>query len=146
MKKTTHYKGHRWTDAELTLLMKMWAEDDPLDEIANRLKSTKTACLKQIQRMRKAGVPLHKRRNGHAATVKYKNWTQGETEYLLRRRNDKATSEEIASELGRSPNAVDAMIQKLRKEEVPVAMRGSGVRRLWDAEWLKVVALCNVPQ
>ena len=145
MKKTTHYKGHRWTTDELKQLMTMWAANKPLEEISSELKVTQVALLKQIQRMRKNGIPLSHRRNGHVAGRKNNNWTQGEVEYLLRRRNEKATSEEIGAELGRSPNSIDAMIQKLRKEDVNVAMRGNGVRRLWDAEALKAVNLHSMP-
>lgn len=146
MKKTTHYKGHRWKTEELKSLMIMWANDTPLPEISEKLNVTQVSLLKQIQRMRKNGIPLARRRNGHTTGRKNNNWTQGEVEYLLRRRNEKATSEEIGAELGRSANAVDGMIQKLRKEDVNVAMRGNGVRRLWDAESLKAVCIHNMPQ
>lgn len=145
MKKTAHYTGHKWTEAELISLMKLWADDEPLAVIAGELNSSQTAILKQVQRMRKAGVPLSRRRKGHVAGRTNKSWTQAEVEYLIRRRNEKSTSEEIAIELNRTPNAVDAMIQKLRKEDVPVKMRGNGVRRLWDAETLKAVALHVIP-
>lgn len=141
MKETLHYKGHRWTNEEIKSLMKFWVEEKTLTEIATELKVTQTALLKQIQRLRKNGIPLPRRRNGHITGVRNRNWTHGETEYLLRRRNEKATSEEIGAELGRTTNAVDGMIQQLRKENVGVAMRGCGVRRLWDAEGLKGVLL-----
>ena len=139
MKKTTHYKGHRWTHEELIKLMQLWANEVPILDIANQLKSTQISILKQVQRMRKDGIPLARRRKGHVANKSNNCWTQGEVEYLLRRRNEKATSNDIAIELERTPNAVDAMIQKLRKENVKVAMRGNGVRRLWNAESLKIL-------
>lgn len=141
MKKTTHYKGHRWTNEELTKLMQLWAEDAPIEIIAIKLGSTHTAILKQVQRLRTNGIPLKRRDKGHRNGIKNSLWTQGEIEYLLRRRNEKATSEEIGIHLGRSANAVDAMIGKLRKEKVNIAMRGNGVRKLWDAEALKAVSL-----
>lgn len=144
MKKTLHYKGHRWSNDELVKLMQLWANETPIIEIANSLKSTQIAILKQVQRMRKDGIPLSPRRKGHTANKSNSNWTQGEAEYLIRRRNEKATSGEIAIELERTPNAVDAMIQKLRKENVNVAMRGCGVRRLWDAESLKIMTTNKV--
>lgn len=141
MKTTTHYTGHKWTNDELKKLMKLWADDIPLDTIASELNSTSKAILKQIQRMRTNGIPLKRRTNGHQDGVRSTLWTQGEIEYLLRRRNEKATSEEIGSEIGRTPNAVDGMIQKLRKENVPIAMKGNGVRKLWNAEHLKALSL-----
>lgn len=146
MKTTTHYKGHKWTNDELKTIMSMWAENASLLDIANAVKSTTVSVLKQVQRMRQNGIPLNKRRVGHQKGVKYGAWTQGEVEYLLRRRNEKSTSEEIGAQLNRSSNAVDAMIQKLRKEGVDIAMRGNGVRRLWSAESLKAVALTEALQ
>lgn len=137
MKTTSHYKGHRWTDEQLRELMRLWAGESTMEEIQASLQSTRPAILKQIQRMRKAGIPLARRDRGRKIGDINRLWTAGETEYLLRRRNEKATSEEIGAEIGRSPNAVDSMIQKLRSEGVDVKMRGSGVRRLWDAESLK---------
>lgn len=143
MKKTNHYKGHRWTNDELKLLMKMWSEDAQLSEISSTLNSSTVSILKQVQRMRKNGIPLAKRKAGHEFGIANRNWTQGEVEYLLRRRNEKASSEEIASEIGRSSNSVDAMIGKLKNEGVNVQMRGNGVRRLWDSESLKAVSMQN---
>lgn len=141
MKKTTHYKGHRWTNEEIITLMKMWSEKQSLEEICETLNVTQVSLLKQIQKLRKSGVPLERRKKGNKSGNIVRQWTQGEMEYLIRRRNEKATSEEIGSELGRSPNAIDAMIQKLRKENVYVAMRGNGVRKLWDAEYLRGLEL-----
>lgn len=141
MKTTNHYKGHRWTESEIKTLMKVWSEGELLDCIASDLKVSRVAVLKQIQRLRANGIPLTRRKNGHALGAKNRAWTQGEIEYLLRRRNEKATSEEIAIELDRAPNAIDAMIQKLRKEGVSIAMRGQGVKRLYDVEKLKAVSI-----
>lgn len=141
MKKTTHYTGHRWTNDEIKSLMKQWVGNVPLIEIASDLKVSQLALLKQIQRLRGSGIPLPNRTNGHQLGIKNRNWTQGETEYLIRRRNEKANCTEIGNELNRSPNSIQAMIQTLRKENVHVAMRGCGVRRKWDAEYLKGLLL-----
>jgi biotin operon repressor len=139
MKKTTHYTGHRWTDDELKNLMQMWANEIPLKEIATNLHSTTHAVLKQVQRMRENGIPLKRRTNGNKDENTNRLWTQGEMEYLLRRREEKASNEQISIELNRTWQAVQAMILKLRKENVDVKMRGQGVRRLWDVESLRVL-------
>lgn len=141
MKKTTHYKGHRWTTDELRALMQMWADGESLDAIATSLNSTRHALLSQIQRMRKAGIPLERRDKGNFAASSHKPWSQGDAEYLLRSRLERKTNEEIGLELGRTLTAVDGMIARLRREQVPVAMRGSGVRRLWNAESLKALSI-----
>lgn len=141
MTKTTHYKGHRWTTKELRTLMDLWAAGAELAVIADTLNATTAAVAEMVQRMRKNGIPLERRRRGHVAGRSNKLWTQGEVEFLVRRRMEKATSEEIAMELGRTWNAVSAMITKLRHESVPIAMRGCGVRRLWNAESLKAITV-----
>lgn len=141
MKTTTHYKGHRWTTEELRKLMQLWAAKEDLNVIVGLLNSTEAAVLKMVQKLRKNGVPLERRDRGHVAGRSNKPWTQGEVEYLLRQRVQKATSEDIAIELGRSRSAVNAMIAIMRNQGVPVAMRGNGVRRLWNADSLKGVAV-----
>lgn len=143
MKTTTHYTGHRWTTDELKQLMKLWAEETSLSEIAATLGVTTASVLKMVNKLRKNGVPLKRRTRGHIAGRSNQCWTQGEVEYLIRRRAEKATAEEIGMELGRTWNAVNAMIGKLRQENVPVAMRGNGVRRLWNADALKGVAVMH---
>lgn len=139
MKETTHYKGHRWTEDEIKELMRMWSEEYAMKTIQRKLNHTRYAILKQVQRLRTNGIPLKGRDVGHKHGVINKAWTQGEMEYLIRRREEKANAEEIGNEIGRSVSAVQAMIQKLRKENVDIKMRGQGVRRLWDAEALRVV-------
>lgn len=141
MKKTTHYTGHRWTTEEMRTLMQMWANDEELKVIAEKLEVTTASILHTVNRLRHSGIPLKRRTRGHKAGRQYQLWTQGEVEYLVRRREEKATCEEIAVDLGRSWSAVNAMINKLRQEQVPIAMRGNGVRRLWNADLLKGVAL-----
>lgn len=145
MKKTENYKGHRWTTEEIRVLMKLWADEKTMADIAEFFQLNQTAILKTINRLRKAGIPLARRTRGHKAGHSNKPWTQGDVEYLLRRRAENATSEEIGNELGRSFVAVNAMIQTLRKENVPVAMRGHGVRRLWDVEALKGLSV-RIPE
>jgi biotin operon repressor len=140
MKETTHFTGHRWTEEEIKTLIKKWEEGYSIDEIGVLLNSTRVAILKQVQLLRKNGIPLKRRKSGNPGN-KHAQWTQGDVEYLLRRRNEKATSEEIGIELGRTPNAVDAMIGKLRKQSVNIAMRGQGVKRLYNIEALKAVTL-----
>lgn len=142
MKKTTHYKGHRWTNEELKMLTELWhSKDLTTKQVAEKINVTHYALLHQVRRMRNAGIRLAKRRSGNFAERHNQAWTQGDIEYLVRRRNDKATNEEIAYELGRTWNAVQAMIYTLRKEEVNVPMRGMGVRRLWDVETVKSMVL-----
>jgi len=131
MKKTTHYTGHRWTNAELETLMRMWAADATLAEIASALSATEHAISHQVTRMRKNGIPLKRRTSGHMKGRSWQLWTPEEVEYLIRRREAKDTAEQIAADMGRSFLGVQGMIQKLRKEGVPVPMRGNGVRRLW---------------
>lgn len=141
MKTTIHYKGHRWTTAELKALMQLWAAEESVPDIALKLNASTAAILKMVGRLRKNGIPLKRRIRGHIAGRANQSWTQGEVEYLLRRRIEKATCEEIGEELGRTWSAINAMIQKLRSENVPVAMRGNGVRRLWNVHDLKAVAV-----
>lgn len=141
MKRTTHFKGHRWTTEELKLLMAMWAEDDPVPAIAEKLNATSAAVLKMVQKLRRQGIPLKRRTKGNVAGRSYKPWTQAEVEYLLRQRASGATLESIGFDLGRTWNAVNAMVQKMRQESVPVAMYGQGKRRLWDVSELKAMAI-----
>lgn len=141
MKMTDNYKGHRWTTDEIKTLMQYWAAGISMPEIANKLNCTQYALLKQIQRLRKQGIPLERRRNGNIAAKSHANWTQGDVEFLIRRRKENATAEDIGRELGRTPNAVQAMIQKLRSEEVNVPMLGCGVRRLYNVEELKILSI-----
>jgi biotin operon repressor len=141
MKKTIHYTGHRWSTAELRVLMQGWAAKASVSEIADQLHVSEFAVLKMVNKLRKNGIPLERRTKGNFAGRLWKLWTQGEVEYLVRRRAEKATTEEIAVELGRTVNGVFGMISKLRRENVPIAMRGCGVRRLWNADDLKGVAL-----
>jgi len=134
MKKQTN--GHRWTEEELRHLIAMWLDDVDIDTIASELSVTKIAVYKQTSRMRKEGIPLPRKTNGHVVGRRNQPWTQEEVEYLVRRRNDGITAESIAIELDRSFLAVQGMIATLRKEGVAVKMMGQGVRRKWNPSTL----------
>lgn len=118
-------------------MMAMWAADDSVDDIATALHSSRSAVLKMVQKLRKNGIPLKRRTKGHIAGRSNKPWTQEEITFIIRRRMEKAPVEQIAYDLGRTWNAVNAMIGKMRSEGVPVPMYGMGVRRLWDVNELK---------
>lgn len=81
MKKTEHYKGHRWTNDELRALMALWAAEKTLDEISAELNVTTFAVLKMVQKLRKNGVPLARRRRGNSSDRANKSWTQGEAAF-----------------------------------------------------------------
>jgi len=124
--------GHRWTNEEIKGLMKMWAADMPVQEIATLLKSTKFAIQKMVTRLRQEGVPLKRRTRGRIAGRKGNPWSQSQIEYLLKRREQRATAEEIADDLGRTVISINAMLQTLRKEGINVPVFGSGCRRKWN--------------
>lgn len=140
MKRTLHGNGHRWTPEEVEKLMRLWAQGASPGAIGEEVGASTHAVLRMVQRLRKEGVPLERRTRGNHAGRNSKLWTQGEVEYLVRRRSESATIEEIAIALGRSWNGVSAMLAKLRSENVPVAMYGQGRRRLWDAAALIATA------
>lgn len=138
MKTTAHRKGRHYTTDEMRLLIALWEEGKEVAEIAQTLNVKDGAVLKQVQRLRADGIPLTCRRSGSKGAGRARRlWTQEEVEYLLRRRLAGATCEEIAVDLGRSYSGVNGMIKSLRTKGVPVAMRGTGVKRLWDPEALK---------
>ena len=140
MKTTKYHYGHKWTMVELSRLMELWEDKESLADIASIFNSTPRAIRHIVQRLRSNGVPLTRRTKGHISGRSNQLWTQGEVEYLLRRRAERATNEEVAMELGRSECAISGIVSKLRAEDVPVAMRGNGVRRLWDSNSLKAVS------
>ena len=135
MKKQNY--GHRWTDEEFKKLIGGWLEGKSLDELGREFSCTRHGIHKAITRLRKDGIPLPRRKHGHAAGRKNCPWTQQEVEYLVRRREDQVSADQIALELDRSFLAVQNMIALLRKEGVEVKMLGMGVRRLWNPEILK---------
>jgi len=141
MKETKHFTGHRWNDKEIKLLMELWQKDKTTSQIAKALNCSEYAILKQARRLRDLGIPLKKRKAGNKPDNASEKWTKGEIEYLIRRRNEKATNEEIGNELQRSWDAIQAMIYKLRNAGVSIAMRGNGVSRKYDIEAAKAMAL-----
>lgn len=139
MKTTKHNYGHRWTNQQIKQLMQSWENGDSLANISESLQLTQNSISKMVVRLRQQGIPLKRRARGHVAGRSNTLWSQSEIEYLIRRRNDKATTEQIGIELGRTFNAVNAMVHKLRHEQVPIAMMGSGCRKLWDSNLLKAI-------
>ena len=135
MKKINH--AHRWTDAELILLITQWTANIDIDQIAEEFGCTRHGINAQILRMRRDGIPVPRRNAGPKADRANQPWTQADVEFLVRRRNDGATAEQIGNEMGRSFLAVQGMIQRLRQEGVGIRMLGSGVRRLWSADVLR---------
>jgi transposase len=139
MKKAdTQKHAHRWTEPELREFIGMYMRSVDVQTVANHFGVTVASCAKIAGRLRKEGVPLPRRTAGHIAGRRNQPWTQEEIEYLVRRRKDRATAEEIALELNRSFHGVQGMILTLRKEGVDVGMLGSGVRRLWSPERLSM--------
>jgi transposase len=137
MKKTNGYTGHRWTEQETMELVAMWANGDAVEAIAARFNVTARGINTHITRLRANGIPIPRRAAGHQAGRSNQPWTQEEVEFLIRRRTERATAEQIANELNRSFLGVQGMIQRLRKESVDLPMYGMGVRRLWDPQKLR---------
>lgn len=128
--------GHRWTEEEIREVIGMWLAGKLATEIGAHFGVRGRAIMKLVGRLRREGIPLPKRA-GHVAGRHNRPWTQEEVEFLVRRRNERANAEQIASELDRSHNAVSAMISKLRQEGVNIRLIGHGTRRLWSAERLR---------
>src|SRR5262245_29979244 len=118
----------RWTETEMRKFIGMWIDGNDIDDIASAFGSTRYAVNKLAGRLRQDGVPLPRRNNGHKAGRRNTLWTQAEVEFLIRRRNERATAEQIALELDRSFLAVQGMLQNLRKEGVSVRKFGQGKR------------------
>ena len=133
--------GHRWTNEELTHFTKLWLSKKTSLEVAKELKVSLSAVNKIAVRLRKNGFMLPYRRKGHQAGMNNKLWTQSEVEYLLRRREEGATSEEISSELDRTFYGVLGMLQSLRKHDINYKRIGSGKRKLWDTEKIQLALL-----
>lgn len=129
--------GHRWTEAEMREFIGMWISEKPTEEIAAHFGVTARSICNLSQRVRRQGVPLPRRKQGHIAGRRNLPWTQEEAEYLVRRRNERATAEQIAKELNRTHNGIAGMIERLRREGVNVRMLGKGTRRLWSAEAMR---------
>lgn len=137
MKATRNNKGHRWTHEEASRLKDLWIEGKSYDDISEVIGVTRFAIMRMVARMRKEGVPLPRRTRGNYAGRHNQLWSQGEVEYLVRRRQERATTEQIGIELQRTFQSVQGMIAKLRTLGVDVPMLGCGVRKKWDPEQLK---------
>jgi biotin operon repressor len=135
--------GHKWTNDELKTLMSLWASEVELIDICIELKMKQETVLKQVQRLRKAGIPLKQRTKGHKLGRSDKPWSQAEIAYLASRWQQGATDEDIAVESKRSLFGVRAMKAKLKLEGVGLVLRGGGRRRLWDAETLRATMLAE---
>ena len=130
--------GNRWTTERFQELIGMWLRDVPLEEIARHFGITQIGLQKVALSLRKNGIPLPYRKKGHKAGRKNKPWTQEEVETVVRMRNERANTQEIANSLDRTFYGVQNLILKLRNEEnVPVVSLGEGRRRLWDADKLR---------
>lgn len=129
--------GHRWSEAEMREFIGLWMSNADILDMAKLFSVRPRTLYRLAGRLRREGIPLPKRKQGHVAGRHQKPWTQEEVEYLVRRRNDRANSQQIAEELDRTQNAVAAMIDKLRKEGVNIRMLGQGSRKLWSAASLR---------
>ena len=136
MKQTMN--GHRWTNEEIMKLTKLWLSGDDTAVIAKKMGCSLSALNKITVRLRKSGFLVPYKRSGHKAGRTNKPWTQSEVEYLLRRREEGSTSEEIASELDRTFYGILGMLQSLRKHDVNFTNHGQGRRKLWDSEKLQL--------
>lgn len=130
--------GHRWTNDELKVLANAWQSSVPAEIIGKHLLVSAYAVRKMAFKLRQNGIPLTYHRKGHVAGRRNMLWSQSEVEYLIKRRKDKATAEEIATELNRTFMGVQGMIAKLKSEKVHVGMLGCGKRRLWNADVLRM--------
>lgn len=130
--------GRRWTTEQFQELIGMWLRDVPMDEMCLHFDITVIGLNKLVQRLRRNGIPLPLRKRGHKAGRRNKPWTQEEVETVVRMRNERASTQEIANTLDRTFYGVQNLILKLRNEEdVPVVSLGEGRRRLWDPEKLR---------
>lgn len=141
----TRRNDHRWTDAELKQLLAMWFDGKTVEEIAAAFNISPRGVNKCVQRLRANGITVPRRKAGNTAGRASKYWTPEEVEYLIRRRNEKASTETIANELDRTFMGVQGMVQALRKSGVPVTRFGQGRRKLWDpARLAEAVALRSI--
>ena len=132
-----NHTGHRWTDEELKRLIAMWLSGVGLEEVAGSFGITMSAVTKQVTRMRRNGIPLPHRKRGNKAGRRQRLWTQEEVEYIVRRRRDGITAEQLAIELDRTFYGVQAMVLKLRKEGVAIRSLGGGRTRLYNVDTLR---------
>ena len=138
MKSTNDKNGNRWTTEKLQELIGMWLRGVESEEMAQHFGITIIGLQKLALRLRKNGIPLPQRRKGHKAERRNKPWTQEEVETVVRMRNERASTAEIATTINRTFYGVQNMILNLRNvEDVPVVSLGTGRRRLWDAQRLR---------
>jgi biotin operon repressor len=131
--------GNRWTTKKLQEFIGMWLRDISFDKISEHFGISQSGINKLSQRLRREGVPLPLRRRGHKAARRDRLWTQEEVETLVRMRNNKASTQEIANELHRTFYGVQAMILNLRnREHLGIKKLGNGRARLWDADRLRM--------
>lgn len=132
--------AHRWTTDELKQLMSLWQSNESADDISALMGHSVHTINRMVGRLRKQGIPLKNHECGARKHRSYHAWSQGECEYLVRRRSDGATTEEIAIELNRTYAAVCGMIQQLRKGDVQLRRLGSGRHAFYDLDVLRLKA------
>ena len=138
-----HGHDHRWTTDELMRLVAHWQSGVSIEEIIEAFNISRSALRMQILRLRQQGVPLDKRRAGNMAGKYAAPWTQSDCEYLMRRRKEGATAEQIATELNRTHSAVQGMVASLRKNGAEIECKGGGRRRLWDVSQLHAMVVMD---
>ena len=129
-----HVKNSKWTNEMMLSFIGMWIDGRSLEEIAEHFSVSRHAVNKMAGRMRRDGIKLKRRNAGHVTQRSNSLWTQSEIEYLIRRRSEGVSSEQIGEELGRSFLAVQGMIARLSKEGASIKKLGSGQKRLWSIE------------
>lgn len=131
-------KGRRYTNKQLQTLIGMWLRDVSTEEICQHFGIQPTGLNKLVLRLRANGVPLPLRKRGHKPDRYNKPWTQEEVETVVRMRNEKRSTADIADAVDRSFYGVQALILRLRNVEgVPVLSLGGGMRKLWDPQRLR---------
>ena len=130
--------GHRWTDEELKRFIGEWLSGKETSEIAAAFGVSIAACNKIALRIRKEGIALPYKKRGHVAGRTNMAWKQEEVEYVIRRRAEGATNDEIASELDRTIYSILGILQKLREDGVSYQRNGGGRKRLWNSEKLRM--------
>lgn len=129
--------GHRWTNAQVAKLIKLWNDGVPIPDIAKKLDSSPCAIGTMVRRLRHYGIEMEKRTRGHRKGDLNSRWTQKDIDWLLKRRQEGATINQMAEELGRTVHSVAGMTLKLRKMGAPVGQHNSGITKLWSVEAIK---------
>lgn len=128
-----HKHGHKWTDNEIEQLLDLWISDKTKEEIANEMNTTIAALNCFTKRLRKQGVPFPRRKAGHKRGISNRYWTQEDVDYLMRRRMQGISHEQIAKELDKTFLSVQSMTHKIRREGINFALRfASGQKKLWN--------------